>query len=71
MKLMVASDPKHVVFEDLKTYYTSESKITSFHKHVILFCSGNEDEVILEACFVVERVNTVAFDDRPSLYFYL
>lgn len=68
---MATSDPKHMVFEDLKTHYTSEDRITSFQKHVILFCSGNEDEVILEACSVVERVNMVAFDDMPSLYFYL
>lgn len=68
---MASSDPKHVVFEDLKTYYTSEERISSFQKHVILFCSGNEGEVILEACFVVERVNMVVFDDMSSLYFYL
>lgn len=71
MKLMVASDLECKDVEDFKSYYISEETIGLFRQHVNLSFPDDEEEVIIEACYTIERSNTVAFDNSPNLYCYL
>lgn len=52
---MVDISSKHKGIEDFETYYTTEVRISSFQKHIILSCYCDEDWVILEACSKVKK----------------
>lgn len=70
-QLMMARNFKYMSVEDIQTQSTCEDKTTSFHGHIFLSDSGNEDDVIMEKFVNEEWVNMATLHDLPNPYFYI
>lgn len=56
-KSMAANNRMYMSVEEFNTHYTCEKRVASFRRHINLPRTGDESDVILEACSKDEKAN--------------